>query len=144
MILFFAMEPRINVYFQTVKSDLETYARWGDWMGGVIGTLFSFIALGFVAATYFSQRSELKATREQIKNQKFETTFFSMLNMLNTIGKEIECRDGNIGNVRGLEFYKYFMDQMRKCEFSKSEEIPDNAIVFINTSFRIHSIENKI
>lgn len=139
LILFFLFEPAINQYIQSVKTNLGANAQFGDWFGGFIGTIISFFTLIFVGLTYRSQRKQLTETRDQVNKQQFEAVFFNMLQMINTIGKEIEVEyfpsAGTSRIVKGLDFYKYFMDKMRESKFRES--IPDAVLFFINDKLAI-------
>ncbi|MBO7496232.1 MAG: hypothetical protein J6T98_06730 [Salinivirgaceae bacterium] len=64
-------------------------AEWGNFIGGVVGTIIAGIACIYVYKTYISQKKELEKTNETAVKQQFETTFFNLIsnykNILNTI-----------------------------------------------------------
>src|SRR5688572_29198754 len=63
------------------RLDTDKYNELGDFVGGVVGTFFSIIAVYLLYKTYTVQRQELTSTRSLLLKQQFETTFFSMLNI---------------------------------------------------------------
>lgn len=81
----------------------------GDFMGGVVGTIWSFagVILFFLALRLQSkelglQIEELRSTREVFSTQQFENTFFNLLKTQNDIRQSVEHRIENFdsyGNV---------------------------------------------
>lgn len=78
------------------KADLGTL---GDFVGGILNPLLSFLALIILLRTFSMQREELVIQREELKDtkeilktqsqtqikQQFESTFFALLNVYNQI-----------------------------------------------------------
>jgi hypothetical protein len=98
-------------------NDLENLSYLGGFIGGVIGTGIALIVFIYVKKTYNLQEQELRSTKEYIKKQQFETTFFNMLNMVNNIidGISYNYDDAHKNRnivVVGNDFFKYFMDRM--------------------------------
>ena len=54
-------------------------AEWGNFIGGVFGTIIAGIACFYVFKTYLSQKEELEKTNVTAKKQQFETTFFNLI-----------------------------------------------------------------
>ena len=91
------------------------YGPWGDFFGGTLNPVFTFITVLGLLLTIALQRQELSLTRkelersanaleqqsEHIKSQKFESTLFHMLSMLNEIVDSIEYQ-----NSRGSSNHK--------------------------------------
>lgn len=77
----------LPIFFITGK--VESIGNYGSFIGGLIGTVLSFVAVILVYQTYRLQEQELKETRDQLRKQQFETTFYNMLNMINTIGNQL-------------------------------------------------------
>lgn len=61
------------------RIDTDKYNELGDFIGGLVGTFFSNIAVYLLYNTYQDQRRELSATRTLVLKQQFESTFFNML-----------------------------------------------------------------
>lgn len=90
----------IGMYFLLVKesetSDTAAWGQSGDWIGGTIGTIIAGVTVYFVWQTFSLQRralkkskKELKMTRDFLHKQQFESTFFNMMAMINTLQKDI-------------------------------------------------------
>lgn len=94
----------IGMYFLLVKksgtSNTEAWGQSGDWIGGTIGTIIAGVTVYFVWQTFSLQRralkkskKELKMTRDFLHKQQFESTFFNMMAMINTLQKDISYPD---------------------------------------------------
>jgi hypothetical protein len=103
-ILFLLFQSNITTYI--ISTDIGSKGQFGDYMGGLWGTVISGITLVVVFFTFFNQRTELKLTRKQIEKQQFETVFFNMLEMIHNLGKEFKDIDNN-------DFFTGFMDRMK-------------------------------
>lgn len=78
-----------NFHYQ-LSSKNENWGLFGDFFGGTLNPILSFLALFVVLKTYLSQQDELKATQEILKEQsetqkrqQFENTFFELLKIHN-------------------------------------------------------------
>jgi hypothetical protein len=100
MIIFFWF----YTYYSLIKVDKEVRGTFGDMFGG-LNTLFSgFAFLGIIITILLQkkdlklQSDELKLTRKEfeiqndtLKTQKFENTFFNLLNIHHQIVENIDC-----------------------------------------------------
>lgn len=87
----------------------------GDFIGGVIGTVWSFagVILFFLALRLQSkelslQLEEMKSTRNVFQVQQFENTFFNLLKTQNDIRQSTELRDENFNHIQGDTNTTYF------------------------------------
>lgn len=95
---------------------------WGDFFGGTLNPIFTFITVLGLLLTVALQRQELSLTRkelersadalesqsDQINAQKFESTLFQMLSMLNEIVDSIEYDNRNTGRtLKGRDALNY-------------------------------------
>ena len=64
----------------------------GDFIGGFIGTIFTIATIILVWMTYQSQKQELSNTQDLIRNQNFDTSFFSLLEMLKSVIENMDLR----------------------------------------------------
>jgi len=105
--LFLAIVVSIT-YFNKFDGNLSNeQAHWGefgDYIGGVLNPIFGFLALIALLMTISLQATELKLTREELKNssdalnaqnktlitQNFENSFFQMLRLHNDIVNSID------------------------------------------------------
>jgi hypothetical protein len=108
----------IVVQWRKDFSDTDTYARLGqvgDFFGGVLNPLLTFLTFIGVLATIFLQREDLKETRVEVSRQadaletqlgaiakqNFEATLFQMLSLHNSNVNELRGQDGNYKPISG-------------------------------------------
>lgn len=100
-------------YFKnlSVTNDSATWGTFGDYLGGTLNPIISFLALIGLLYTIHQQAQEMQATREELKQaaeqqrqqveqqsrqseifnlQQFESTFFSLLEQHNKVVERIE------------------------------------------------------
>lgn len=98
--------------------DIGKASKVGDFIGGVVGTLFALVGVFLLYETLRLQRKEFKDNREVFKNQQFENSFFQMLTIHNDIvnstdiHKRIRDEKGKIKeNIllhSGRDSFRYF------------------------------------
>ena len=81
-----------NVYFGT----------FGDFVGGVLGTLFALISVAFMKKTFDYQRGESKEQRNDAAIQRFNNLFFELLRVYQE-------------NVKELGGKQFFYEQQQNC-----------------------------
>lgn len=110
--------------------------EWGDFFGGFLNPLLTFITFMGVLITIVLQQRELRDSREELRKsadalinqndvsgrQIFETSFFQMLNLHNNIVGTIDRHLGN-GRVKSgrdcfTTFLSHFQTTYRKYESS--------------------------
>jgi len=72
----------IALFFQIIDvpiGRINSYGEWGEFVGGIFGTIIAGIACIYVYKTYISQKKELEKTNETAEKQQFETTFFNLI-----------------------------------------------------------------
>ena len=86
----------------------------GDFIGGVIGTVWSFagvilfLALRLQSKELNLQLEEMKSTRNVFQVQQFENTFFNLLKTQNDIRQSTELREENFNHIQGETNTTYF------------------------------------
>ena len=101
-------------YFKnlSVTNDSATWGTFGDYLGGTLNPIISFLALIGLLYTIHQQAQEMQATREELKQaaeqqrqqveqqsrqseifnlQQFESTFFSLLEQHNKAAEKIKA-----------------------------------------------------
>lgn len=80
----------------------------GDFIGGVIGTLFGGATVILVYLTYKSQKAELEATVKVATAQSLDNTFFNYLKLYISIVNVLKSKEDEIKkiNIEGVGFYK--------------------------------------
>jgi uncharacterized membrane protein len=116
-------------YPQTFK-DLAT---WGDFVGGTLNPILTFLTVIGLLVTIHLQQRELRLTRKELakssnaleaqnlttKQQRFENTLFSMIEMLNQIVNAMDVDTGD-GVKSGRDCSSYFYRQFEIAYFHKS------------------------
>lgn len=129
--------------------DENDRGTFGD-MFGSVNALYSGLALAGIIITILLQRSELilqrnelKQTRkefeiqnETLKIQRFENTFFQMLNLFRSIVNETEATDGST-RLRGQEAFEYFVKLVKsRCNnLVHSASFADRRNQFVGASY---------
>ena len=112
-------------------SSSDTYARLGqvgDFFGGVLNPLLTFLTFIGVLATIFLQREELKETRQEVSRQadaletqldaiakqNFEATLFQMLSLHNSNVNELRGKDGNYNPISGRTVVAQYVTELSR------------------------------
>ena len=141
-------------YFKnlSVTNDSATWGTFGDYLGGTLNPIISFLALIGLLYTIHQQAQEMQATREELKQaaeqqhrqadifnlQQFESTFFSLLEQHNKVVERIEVESiyEKLHNIYNKKIY-----QITKRE--PSEELSNShAIKSINQHYELKSYFN--
>lgn len=109
--------------------DNDYLGALGDFLGGFLGSIFGIITIYLVYKTYISQKEELELSRKLIQKQNFESTFFSLLENLNTarnnavVSNYKEDKNNNYlytEEFRGVNFFKNQELNIKKNNFFRS------------------------
>lgn len=143
-------------YFKnlSVTNDSATWGTFGDYLGGTLNPIISFLALIGLLYTIHQQAQEMQATREELKQaaeqqhrqadifnlQQFESTFFSLLEQHNKVVERIEVES----IYEGLHnIYNKKIDQITTRK--PSEELSNShAIKSINQHYELKSYFNLL
>lgn len=110
----------------------------GDFIGGIVGTIWSFagVILFFLALRLQSkelslQLEELKDTREVFKTQRFENTFFNLLKNQNEIRLSTELKETNFNHQTQENENTYFrgysaFEEIKAYMFRAKENMDTN------------------
>ena len=118
------------VYFNNDEYDI--LGTWGDFVGGTLNPILTFFTVIGLLYTIYLQRSELYLTRQELrltrkeltkssnaleaqnlttKQQRFENTLFSMIEMLNQIVNAMDLVNGK--DIKsGRDCFTYFIDSL--------------------------------
>jgi hypothetical protein len=117
------------------------YNEFGDYVGGVVGALWSLSAISFVYVAFLGQKLQLlhqkddlmksESEKKQLKldniQLKFETTFFNLLQAFSNVVQVMDYRKKN-GTVISLgkdcfrTFYKHFVKKIREKKQQRYKE----------------------
>lgn len=71
-------ENYINIKYSV---DLDSASNFGEFIGGIVGTIFSFVGVILLFETLSFQRKEFRLSRSVFKHQQFDNTFFELLQL---------------------------------------------------------------
>ncbi len=117
-IIFVFLLNMLSPVFGFEKGDV---GAWGDFFGGVLNPILTFLTFMGLLITIIVQQSELKESRkefkrtadalseqsENLRQQKFENTFFNMISFLNECGKNLNVIDKE-NNITGRAVFVYY------------------------------------
>ncbi len=150
-------------YFKnlSVTNDSATWGTFGDYLGGTLNPIISFLALIGLLYTIHQQAQEMQATREELKQaaeqqrqqveqqsrqseifnlQQFESTFFSLLEQHNKAVEKIEA-ESIFEELDDIYNTKLYQITTRK----PSEELSNiHAIKTINQHYELKSYFNLL
>lgn len=116
------LAPEIDI------SNINSWENFGDYIGGVFGTIFTFLTFAITLLMIYYQQKQIKIAREEFRQQQFETIIFANLS------KEIKEHINKIGkdNEVTKQFYQLLQMTFREiCEYSIREihEYSNNKII---------------
>lgn len=87
-------------FFGALSSKQSAWADFGAYLGGTLGATFAFLSFSTLLLTLYLQKKELSTAIEALQKsvdsqeaQKFETTFYSLLQLHNQTLKELQIAD---------------------------------------------------
>lgn len=113
------------MFHDGLSDDPGRWGQFGDYLGGVLNPVFSFLALIALLATFALQVRELRMSARELKNsadallkqnetlakQNFEATFFQLLRLHNDIVGAIDLV-GNGHVTRGRDCFNVFRKRL--------------------------------
>lgn len=78
----FFIEDFIN---PTGTINLDKSAKFGDFIGGFVGAIFTLVGIVLLYETLYLQRKEFEESRKVFETQQFENKFFSLLKLYQEI-----------------------------------------------------------
>jgi len=121
--------------------NLDSAAKIGDFIGGIVGVIFTLVGIVLLYETLSLQRKELKESRQVFEKQQFENTFFGLIKMYNDIVNSIHFEDYIGQSFVGKDFFAFKMDFLMNS-FSHSDSIFRNRKIAIDTYIQFYT-ENK-
>jgi len=110
--------------------DLPSTGQIGDFIGGFIGTIFSFVGILLLFETLDLQRKEFSESKKVFEKQQFENTFFELLKLHQQNVKAFETQDILGNKYVGRDFFNYQKEYMEQ--------------IFIPTTFLSRNRKNAI
>ncbi|MFJ1262712.1 putative phage abortive infection protein [Capnocytophaga canis] len=122
--------------------DSEKAAQTGDFIAGIVGTIFTLIGIILLYETLSLQRQEFVESRKVFQSQQFENKFFSLVELYNNIVSTFHYDVPNSSEkFIGKEYFvKHKEDFISRLKFSKSYLKDQKQIIVCYTQFYL---ENK-
>ena len=111
-------------YFTEVAETDNNKALFGDSFGAVNALISAFAFAGMIAAFFLQryelrlQRKELKAQRDEfsqqnttLRLQRFENTFFNMMELQQQIVSDLSTKDAGRDDITGRELFRYTFEK---------------------------------
>lgn len=117
-----------NFINPTESISLDNASKFGDFIGGVIGAIFTLVGIVLLYETLSFQRKELKESRQVFESQQFENTFFNLLNLYQNIVQSTHYEDFIGQSHNGQDF---FVEKKKQCF---------NAFTSTNSAFKNRKI----
>lgn len=106
----------------------RSYGDWGDFFGGTLNPLLTFLTFMGLLITIIIQQSELRESRSELRRsalalkdqsdtlrrQSFESAYFQMIRTLNEIVNAIDLIDADGRTFRGRDCFKTFYSRFTK------------------------------
>lgn len=77
----FKWQHHIYLFDNNYVVDSNLLGTYGDFIGGVLGTIFALISVLFLIRTFNQQKAVTEKNEEQIENQRFNDLFFELLRL---------------------------------------------------------------
>jgi hypothetical protein len=114
----------------------SNFGEWGDFFGGVLNPLLSFLIFMGLLITIVIQQTELRESRVELrrsadalreqsdnsKKQNFESTFFQMLTIHNSIVNAIDLINDKGSVTRGRDCFSVFYTRLNKIYRENKEK----------------------
>ena len=106
--------------------DDELLGAYGDFVGGVLGTIFALISILFLIRTFNQQREVTEKNQEQLENQRFNDLFFELLRLYHTETARLNDIEERSGDFFDVERERMQQKYNPKDDDEKNEIIVEN------------------
>jgi hypothetical protein len=149
----------INTLFNRDGDGVFNWGQYGDFMGGVLNPILSFVAIMGVLITIVIQHNELKEARKEFKRsadaldkqskslnvQNFEAAFFNLLKLHSEIvNSQLLAEDVSNKKVEGKECFNHYYFELIDNSLNINEvvkSIPSDK--FVEYSYKTFNKESK-
>lgn len=102
IIFYFMMGQHYSIAPSNGKTNMEATGQIGDFIGGVVGTLFSLVGILLLFIT-------LRDQRDSFKKERFEQRLFELIKLHSQNVSEFEIAE----TVKGRSCFKYMINELR-------------------------------
>lgn len=104
---------------EITKEEMATTGQIGDYIGGIVGTLWSFVGVLLIFLTFLSQRKETSNINKRWAQERVESHYFKLIEDL----QKIEFRDNQESRI--MQFSKV-RNQLSRLSNSKKIDYFNN------------------
>lgn len=108
ILIIFSIRLLSHGYNFTDTLDIDASAKSGDFVGGVVGSLWTLTSVLLLFITLKLQRRGLKETSDALRRQQFENNFYNLMRTQQDIVKDIEFETTVAGDPRKHNGRKFF------------------------------------
>ncbi len=130
----------INFIGLVNKVEIDNLGQVGDFIGGILGALFSLVGTLLLIATLKTQREEINNNAHFLYQQQFETSFFSLITNLNEHIKSIEYT-GILGIYSGKKYFIHCQNDLTRVYDINTNR--NNRLIKIINTYEIFHIEKQ-
>ncbi|WP_162052590.1 putative phage abortive infection protein [Pontibacter pamirensis] len=119
-----------ELYAETGEREGGTFGEYGEFIGGIVGSLWALagVFLFFATLTYQKrefelQRFELHKTQKIFQQQNFSTLYISFINKHNDIIDSLTAYDINKSERRGTNFFVFFQEKVQSSFIQKVRDL---------------------
>lgn len=117
----FKWQHKVHIFDSNYVVDNNLLGTYGDFIGGVLGTIFALISVLFLIRTFRQQKAVTEKNEEQIENQRFNDLFFELLRLYQSEISELcgttQRKEGNetvIINYNNKDFFDYEKELLQR------------------------------
>ena len=121
--------------------DDELLGTYGDFVGGVLGTIFALISILFLIRTFNQQREVTEKNQEQLENQRFNDLFFELLRLYHSEKEQLKRKKQWAGN-KPKDFFDIEKERMQKEYVPETDD--EKKITKAISKYMEFYIENSI
>lgn len=140
-LLFFCWKQALLIF--SVSIDSAKFGQFGDFFGGVLGTIFALISVLFLINTFIQQQNITRENKTLVNTQRFNDLFFELLNLYQSQTKELQDKDEYEKEENGKKYLvTYSCDNKDFFDFNK-RKIQDYFLTEISYSKNNRSARNS-
>lgn len=140
----FKWQHVIELFNKDYVVDNELLGTYGDFVGGVLGTIFALLSILIMVKTFIQQRKVTEKNKEQIENQRFNDLFFELLRLyqteINGLCSTVPLGD-KVKEYKNKDFFDFKKHELQN-KFSSSTSYYRNIRIALN-DYMYFYIENK-
>jgi hypothetical protein len=134
--LMYGYNSYLTVMHTTDAAELAKWGTFGDYVGGLSGSIFNFFSFVLLLLTILLQIQEMRYSREELersakalnrqgklqRHQNFENTFFQLLQLHHHHANTLICDEKAEALLGGRQCFDYFYQNLKRIYQQKKTE----------------------